>query len=140
MKLTLFLSAGLLMLSACKKIEGEGGKATISGKISVDQKLYLNGVYQSTVTFDGATEDVYIVYGTDDNMYDDKIEASYDGTFKFTYLRPGTYTVFAYSKIFHTGASVSNNDDDYYTYEKVSQTVTLGKKDDATVGTLTVIK
>lgn len=140
MKSVLFFSIGLFALTACKKIEGEGGRSSISGNIMVDQKLYLNGIYQSTVSFEGAKEDVYIVYGDEDVMYDDKIEASYDGSFKFSYLQPGTYTIFSYSKIFHTGASLSSNDDDYYTYEKVSQTVTIGKKEDGTAGTLTIIK
>ena len=142
MKKLLVASMAVFALVACKKVEGEGGKSSISGKVAVDHKLYVNGLYQSTVSYDGAKEDVYIIYGneSDGTMYNDKIEASYDGSFKFEYLQPGTYTVFAYSEIFHTGPNVSNNDDDYYTFEKVSQTVTIGKKEDVTVGKLTIIK
>ncbi len=83
---------------------------------------------------------VYLVYGADDLIYDDKIEANYDGTFTFKYLQPGTYTVFAYSEVFHTGANATNNDDDYYTLEEVSQTFEVKKKEDVDLGTITLIK
>jgi hypothetical protein len=118
----MILGAGLFSLNSCKKFEGEGGKSSITGKIAINQKLYINGVLSQTVTFDGAKEDVYLVYGEDDLIYDDKVEANYDGTFTFKYLQPGTYTVFAYSEVFHTGANLINNDDDFYTLEPVSQT------------------
>jgi hypothetical protein len=45
-----------------------------------------------------ADEDVYIVYGDNDEIYDDNIKTSYDGTFKFNNLRKGSYKVFAYNK------------------------------------------
>lgn len=129
-----------LSLFACKKFEGEGGRASISGKIVVHERLYINGICVDTVTYDGAKEDVYIIYGDDDTMYDDKIDASLDGTFKFSYLQPGTYTVFAYSKIFHTGNNVPNNDDDYNTLEPVTAKITIGKKEEGDVGTITLIR
>lgn len=140
MKKLLFISLAVLSLAACKKVEGSGGRASISGKIVINEKLYLNGVCTDTVTYDGATEDMYIVYGEEDNVFDDKMQCSYDGTFKFGYLQPGTYTIFGYSKTFHTGPNVPNNDDDYYTYDVVSQTVTIGKKEDSDVGTITLYK
>ena len=128
------------MFSACKKYEGQGGKSSISGKITIHQKLYVNGVNTETVTLSGATEDVYIVYGEDDLGYDDKVECNYDGTFKFDYLQPGTYTIFAYDEVFHTGNNVSNNDDDYYTLEPVIQKITLKKKESVDIGTVTLTK
>lgn len=127
-------------LNSCKKYEGEGGKSSITGKIMIDQKLYVNGVLSQTVNFEGAKEDVYLVYGEDDLIYDDKVEANYDGTFTFKYLQPGTYTVFAYSEIFHTGANATNNDDDYYTLEEVSQTFEVKKNEDIDLGTITLSK
>jgi hypothetical protein len=93
MKLILFLSSGLLLFSACKKIEGEGGSSSIKGKIHV---MNYNGVGTLLGEWDGAKEDVYICYGTEDNTYDDKMEASWDGTFEFKYLENGTYTIFSY--------------------------------------------
>jgi hypothetical protein len=94
MKILAILSVSVLLFSACKKVEGEGGSSSITGKIHVKD-------YNSTQTillseFDGAKEDVYIVYGTGDNTFDDKIETSYDGSFEFKYLEEGTYTIFAY--------------------------------------------
>jgi hypothetical protein len=138
---TLALVASTVFLfNSCKKYEGEGGKSTINGKIMIDEKLYVNGNYSETVSYVGADEDVFIVYGTGDVNPDDKIECSYDGSFKFDYLQPGTYTIYAYSEIFNKGANATNNDDDYYTKEVVSQTIELGKKEDLDLGTITLIK
>ena len=134
------ISAVSFALNSCKKYEGEGGKSSITGKIMIDQKLYVNGVLSQTVSFEGAKEDVYLVYGEDDLIYDDKVEANYDGTYTFKYLQPGTYTVFAYSEVFHAGANATNNDDDYYTLEEVSQTFEIKKKEDVDLGTITLIK
>lgn len=83
---------------------------------------------------------MYIVYGDDDNIYDDKIECNYDGTFKFEFLQPGTYTIYAYSELFNPGPNATNNDDDYYTNEAVIKTITIGKKEDGDIGTINLIK
>ena len=45
-----------------------------------------------------ADEDVYIVYGDEDDIYDDNVKTNFDGTFEFNNLRKGKYKVFAYSK------------------------------------------
>jgi len=45
-----------------------------------------------------ADEDVFIIYGDNDDIADDNLKTNYDGTFKFTNLRKGSYTIFAYSK------------------------------------------
>jgi hypothetical protein len=129
-----------LSLVACKKIEGEGGTGSITGKVMIDQKLYVNGTYSETINHEGALEDVYIVYGDDDLIYDDKVECNYDGTFKFKYLQPGTYTIFAYNEVFHTGSNLTNNDDDYYTNEVVKQTIEIGKKENADLGIITLTR
>ena len=128
------------LFSACKKYEGQGGKSSISGKITIHQKLYVNGVNTETVTLSGAKEDVYIVYGETDSIFDDKVQCNYDGSFKFDYLQPGTYTIFAYNEVFHTGNNVSNNDDDYYTLEPVLQKITLKKKESVDIGTISLTK
>lgn len=134
------LAIACLSLVACKKFEGEGGKASITGKVAVMEKLYTGSTWTDTAYYDGATEDVYIVYGENETAYSDKVECSYDGTFKFDYLQPGKYTVFAYSKIFHTGNNVPNNDDDYYTLEVVKQSVTIEKKEEKDLGTINITK
>lgn len=84
----------LVSNSGCKKDAGQGGAATIKGKLLVSN-------YNSQVTpvgdDDGAAgETVYILYG-DNTIPDDNEKTSYDGTFEFKYLRKGTYTIFAYS-------------------------------------------
>jgi hypothetical protein len=137
----LFIYVGLAVsLAACNKIEGEGGQGEISGKLEINQILYVNSNPAGNVAVTAAAEDVYIVYGTDDEIYDDKIETNYDGTFKFKYLRPGTYTVFAYSEIFSKGANVTNNDDDYYYKVPVKVVVTVDKKGSVDVGTLSLTR
>lgn len=101
----LFLSVITLCLfsvSSCKKSEGEGGKASITGKIWVKR-------YNATGTvvageFAGAYEDVYIIYG-DDASYGDKLQTNPDGVYEFKYLRPGSYKIYAYS----TGPSLTVN-------------------------------
>ena len=89
---TIFLSFILLM--ACEKEEGVGGTSTITGKVKVREYngnfTYLIGEYY------GGDQDVYLIYGTD-SVYSDKFTTSYDGTYRFEYLREGAYKVFAYS-------------------------------------------
>ena len=137
-RLSIILSIAILALSfsGCKKYEGQGGRSQIIGKITVNEKLYINGALAQTVSYPGATEDVYIVYGTQDSIFDDKVECNHDGTFSFNYLFPGTYTVFAYNEVFHTGNSVTNNDDDYYTKEPVKFTIEIGKNETKDLGDL----
>ena len=89
----------LVLFTGCIKTEGQGGRAKIKGKITGtfyydDQLTQLNG---SGVL---ANENVYIVYGTADTYFDDDIKTSYDGSYEFNYLRPGTYTIFAYENCF----------------------------------------
>jgi hypothetical protein len=116
-------------LGACKKSEGEGGNGTIKGVIAV--KNYNTQQTSLINSYMGAMEDVYIIYGTDDNTIDDKIEASFDGTYEFKYLRPGTYTVFAYSEKYDipTGATLD---------EAVKFTVEVKKKSETLVDTIYV--
>lgn len=78
-----------------------------------------------------ADEDVFIVYGDDDAIYDDNTKTNYDGTFKFTNLRKGTYTIFAYNE---DESSVNTP------LTPVSLTVTIGGNEDATIGTLSIEK
>ena len=91
----LFFGAFLLILISCKKYAGEGGSAIIRGKI-MENKYSSGGVLLAT--YEKAEHDVYIVYGTDDNIFDDKTETSYDGTFSFEYLNKGDYRIFTYEK------------------------------------------
>lgn len=91
-----FVSFFLIFLFtiSCKKDPGEGGAATIKGKL-----LAANYHSQTTTagSDDGAAEEaIYIIYG-DNTIADHNEKTSYDGSFEFKYLRKGTYTIFAYS-------------------------------------------
>ena len=139
--LILFLAATLLLgLNGCQKYEGEGGRSKITGKLTINEKLYINGILSQTVSYTGAAEDVYIVYGTQDSIFDNKVECNYDGNFSFNNLFPGTYTIFAYNEIFNTGNSITNNDDDYYTKVPVKYTVELGKNQTIDLGEIIVLR
>jgi len=85
----------LLAFSSCKKDPGEGGSSSISGQVYAKDYnatfTVLQGEYYAPDIW------VFIVYG-DDKDYGDRIRTSYNGTYEFKYLRPGTYHVYAYSK------------------------------------------
>jgi hypothetical protein len=86
-------------LSGCLKEPGIGGNSTITGKIyAYDYNTEMNKLRAQYYAPD---EDVYIIYG-DDSIFSDRTQTSYDGSYRFKYLRPGTYTIFAYSKNINT--------------------------------------
>jgi hypothetical protein len=82
-------------LLSCAKEAGEGGNSTIYGKmIAYDYNAeftQLKGIYPA------ADEDVFLIYG-DDRSYTQRVRSNYDGIYEFKYLRPGDYTIYAYSK------------------------------------------
>ena len=84
-----------LAATSCRKGEGKGGKATISGKVYVD--YYNQSGSFIDKSFYARDEDVFIVYGNN-TFYDDKVATHYDGSYEFDYLMPGNYTVYTYSK------------------------------------------
>jgi hypothetical protein len=84
-----------LILAGCVKYEGKGGNTTIIGKVYV--KKY-NSLGQLVSEYYGQRLDVFIVYGADGVGVDDRERTSYDGSFKFPFLRKGVYKVFVYSK------------------------------------------
>lgn len=98
MKKLLLFSFATLFLSfvSCKKEEGLGGQATIKGKVHVTE--YNNSGVATGRKYYAGDFDVYIIYGEGSNMYDDFVRTSFDGSFEFRYLRPGSYRVFVYSK------------------------------------------
>ncbi|MDQ3190429.1 MAG: hypothetical protein M3Q58_02445 [Bacteroidota bacterium] len=83
------------LIISCKKESGEGGKASVKGKV-------YSGNYHSPGVIlneeDGeADERIYLVYGEKENAYDDDERTSHDGSFEFKFLRKGFYKLFAYS-------------------------------------------
>ena len=86
--------AALFILSSCKKEPGEGGLATIKGKLYAYEYNNYGEVIDSGYV---AGERVYISYGNDDNA-DDDVRTSYDGSFQFEWLQKGEYALWSISK------------------------------------------
>jgi hypothetical protein len=92
----IFTSLVFLALTlSCNKEPGRGGTSSITGKVNV---YNINSLGDTTDQYYGMDEDVYIIYGDNDLTYDDKFSCSYDGSYRFDYLTPGEYTIFAYSR------------------------------------------
>lgn len=80
--------------SACKKDAGQGGLASISGKV-YGYDINSSGI----VTDSGYVGDVKVYISYDDNQYaDDDVNTSYTGEFSFQGLQKGKYTIYTYSK------------------------------------------
>ena len=91
----ILLSLSVLILS-CNKEPGEGGTSSITGKVYTYD---LNSTGLDTLDeYYVMDEDVYIIYGLDDNTYNDKFSTSFDGSYRFDNLTEGKYTIFAYSR------------------------------------------
>jgi len=94
---TRHIPVSIFLLSAlvgCHQPEGEGGTSAIYGRVYA-YNYNGSGVLQGE--YFAPDEDVFIIYGSGDNYYDDSYKTSFDGSFRFQYLRPGTYTLFVYS-------------------------------------------
>jgi hypothetical protein len=118
---------GLLFVS-CSKSPGEGGTATISGKV---EAVYVQEGSFDTIEVKGLPDArVYIVYGTG-NTQDDDTRTSPDGSFKFEYLNPGDYSVYAYSESLIEPSELS---------EVVKAVSVNSSQDDVVVPTLTIIQ
>lgn len=105
--LTVFLgSAVILTFGACKKVEGKGGSSAIEGNVIV---RFLDGAENELTTYIGSKEDVYIIYGEEGTLQDDKVETSWDGSFRFDYLEPGHYQIFIYEEMPNTGPNGEKN-------------------------------
>ena len=97
MKKTILLPLAffLLLLSSCKKTSGEGGFATLKGKVFI--KDYDASFTILNAEYYGQGETVYIIYGNDPGV-GNSVKTSYDGTFVFEFLRKGKYKVYVLSK------------------------------------------
>lgn len=138
-KITLLAVTIALVIASCNKPEGEGGRATIQGKIWVENYntlgAYPGGSYTLKGEFAGADEDVYIIYG-DDVSYGNKVKSGPDGVFEFKYLRKGDYKIYVQSKdttrqSYYFGSGIKTVD--------VSVSI-ADKKETVDAGTLTIYK
>ena len=94
----LLFTFATITFSSCKKSEGQGGKASITGKIWVKRYNAIGIPISASLggEFAGAYEDVYIIYGAY-ATYGDRVQANPDGVYEFKYLRTGSYKIYAYS-------------------------------------------
>lgn len=81
--------------SSCKKEPGEGGRATIKGKVKIRSYNKEFTILKDEYYSQG--EKVYITYGDNPAIQED-VRTSFDGSFEFPYLRKGKYKVFVVSK------------------------------------------
>lgn len=102
-KILILALAAAPFFTACKKEPGQGGRATIKGKIFTVDYDDTFTIIKDTFATQG--ENVYILYG-DDNTVGDNARTSFDGTFQFEFMRTGKYRIFAVSK--DTAAKTSN--------------------------------
>ena len=85
----------LFIFFSCKKDPGQGGRASITGKVySVNYNATMSVPQDSG--YIGAQK-VYIIYG-DETAVGDNQDTNNDGTFEFTFLRKGKYKLYVYSK------------------------------------------
>ena len=94
MKKLILIIPFLLIMAACKKTAGEGGKAKITGTIWVEE--WDGNFLVKRYEYAGLDEEVYIIYG-DHTSEDDKVTTNYNGTFEFIYLRKGKYKIYIFS-------------------------------------------
>ena len=80
--------------------------------------------------YDAPDYDVYILYGEDDDVYDDDMKTNYDGTFKFSNLRKGAYRIYVYTADATTPSGVKT----------IFKSIEIGGKEDGDVGTFEVEK
>ena len=96
-KLLLVFAAMAFLMFSCNKGPGEGGTGTVQGYV----KLVHHPDDDYTLTPDtlvAAKTDVFIIYG-DEAYFGNDVETNADGMYRFEYLLPGEYTVFAYSTL-----------------------------------------
>jgi len=90
------LASVVLLVTACNKDAGEGGKAEIHG-IVYEQEYNNNTGVPIGDPYPIAEQRVYIIYGAGDYA-DDDTRTEPDGTFRFPWLRKGDYQVYVVSE------------------------------------------
>lgn len=121
----ILLSSIFNVVSSCKKVEGQGGSSKIIGKITINNYNVGGSILEGT--YPGSDEDVYIIYGEGNTYYNDRIKTSYDGSFEFPYLQPGTYTIYAYEDVLPEPTNADKK-------QVVLLTTEVGKKETKDVG------
>ena len=120
----------IVLLLSCKKEPGEGGFASIEGKVYIKNYDAFFSILSSQYYQPGET--VYIIYG-DQTEVGNTVKTSYDGSFKFNYLRKGKYKVYVIGE----DSSITNRSNPKI--EMVEVTIS-GKKDKKNIGDLVILK
>ena len=107
MKKLILIIPFLLIMAACKKTAGEGGKAKITGTIWVEE--WDGNFLVKRYEYAGLDEEVYIIYG-DHTSEDDKVTTNYNGTFEFKYLRKVKYKIYIFSDKKQSTSSPNNKE------------------------------
>lgn len=132
MKNLLFVFIIISLLTACKKEAGEGGLASIRGKVMTDLRLVPSNPVTYQYSRAGVDEEVYIIYG--DNLGpDDRVWTNYKGEFEFKNLRPGDYKIYVYSRD-TTGSAQVNAE----RMPIVKQLTIEDRKEEVDAGTITI--
>lgn len=93
--LSVCLSLMAVVYYSCKKGPGEGGRASITGKVhSVNYNATMTSAQDSGYI---GGEKVYIIYG-DETAVGDNQDTNPDGSYEFLYLRKGKYKVYTFTK------------------------------------------
>jgi hypothetical protein len=124
--------AVVVSFTSCVKEAGEGGYATIYGKIEKDYRLITSNPASYQYTVPGADEEVYIVYG-DDKSPSDRVWTNYNGEFEFENLRRGSYEIYVYSA---DTTGVTGVDPDLMAIKMKVEIE--GRDEDVNVGTMTI--
>ena len=128
--LALLMSA--IVMPSCNKGPGEGGRGTVQGFVKLvhhpDDDFNL-----TPDTLVAAKTDVFIVYG-DEAYFGDDAETGSDGMYRFEYLLPGNYTVFAYSTL-PSGEKVAVSETVELARDAVAQVPTIYIHDGKAYGT-----
>lgn len=103
---------------SCKKEPGEGGKATVKGKITGTYICEDNNLVVEKVV-NVPDERVYISYGATGEI-DDDVRTASDGSYKFEFLQPGKYSIHTYTECSNCVTGI----------EEVVQEIEVGKKDE----------
>ena len=122
----------LLALAACTPQAGDGGVASLTGRVEVERRAVISNP-AGAVTYPGADVDVFITYG-DRVGPDDKVTTNFDGEFAFYGLTPGTYSVYVYSE--DTMPQIPQAPD----IAIVEEVDIAGRRDAVDVGTIRIFK
>ncbi|MFA4851163.1 MAG: hypothetical protein WC868_01420 [Bacteroidales bacterium] len=86
----------IILTNSCSKEPGEGGRASIKGKVFTVNYNASFTVPQDSGYLGG--QKVYIIYG-DEIAVGDNQDSNSEGAFEFKYLRKGKYKVYVYTEV-----------------------------------------